>query len=131
MITIDESERKAFVIGRICWLCAVTVLLWTGMTFTEEKRPPTADRHKERGMKCESCHGVAEPKTDATGASCLPCHKSMEAMAERTKNYDRNPHENHISNANDLECTQCHKGHKEDEILCHKCHTGMTFEKVE
>ena len=96
----------------------------------EKKEGFTADRHKSRGMSCIGCHKEAEPKTAADAKACLACHKSLEAVAGRMKDYDRNPHENHITNASDVECTQCHQGHKADTILCHRCHSGMKFEKT-
>jgi fumarate reductase flavoprotein subunit len=89
----------------------------------------TADRHKSRGMSCVGCHKEAEPKTAADAKVCLACHKSLDAVAERTKDFEKNPHSNHITSSNDVQCTQCHQGHKADVIMCHSCHSGMTFER--
>lgn len=95
----------------------------------EKKEGFTADRHKGRGMSCVGCHKEAEPKTAADAKICLTCHKSIDAVAKRTEAWERNPHDNHITNASDVACTQCHQGHKADIILCHTCHAGMTFER--
>jgi fumarate reductase flavoprotein subunit len=104
-------------------------MLWAGVAISQEKRPFTADRHKSRGMECIGCHGEAQPKTPAPAKACPACHTSMEAVAERTKDFEKNPHKNHLTEASDPECTQCHHGHKADTPLCHQCHEGMKFEK--
>ena len=115
--------RKIF-----CFSAAIATL-WTGIAIAQEESAFTADRHKKLGISCEACHGEAQPKTDASGQACLPCHKSMEAVAEKTKDFERNPHQNHVTESSDLECTECHHGHKADTPLCHRCHIGMKFEK--
>jgi hypothetical protein len=70
----------------------------------------TATRHE---VSRDACHGEAQPQN------------SGGAKRRRWKN----PHDNHITAAMDLECTQCHQGHKADAPLCHQCHEGMKFEK--
>ena len=98
-----------------------------------ESKPPTADRHRDRGMTCGGCHdGEAAPQTAASQKSCITCknHDSIKTVAERTSAgnaYMFNPHRNHILETNDLECTQCHQAHKADTIVCHRCHQGMKF----
>ena len=104
-------------------------MIWTGLAAVEEKSDFTADRHKTRGLACEACHAEAQPKTPASGQACIKCHKSLEAVAERTKDFERNPHQNHITEGSDVECTQCHYGHKADVPLCNQCHSGFVFEK--
>jgi hypothetical protein len=108
---------------------AIAAMFWTGIITAQEKTTFTADRHKERNVKCLACHGEAEPKTAASAKGCMTCHKSLEAVAERTKDYPRNPHMNHLTESSDIECTQCHKGHKEDTPVCLNCHSGMKFER--
>ena len=114
---------------KIAGFFAVAGMLWTGMILGEEDKIVTADRHKERGLKCEACHKEPAPATAATGDSCLPCHKSLEAVAERMTDYERNPHQNHITDSSEVTCTDCHHGHKADTVICVQCHTGMVFEK--
>jgi hypothetical protein len=105
-------------------------LLWSGITTAQEKPALNADRHKSRGIACLACHGEAAPKTAASEKGCLTCHKSMEAVAEKTKDMlPANPHKNHITASNKVECTQCHNGHKADSPACTNCHAGMKFEK--
>jgi hypothetical protein len=108
---------------------AVIAILWTGFAITQEKTTFTADRHKERGLKCEACHKEAQPKKPASAEACLGCHKSLEAVAGRTKDYNANPHQNHITESGDVVCTQCHQGHKADVLLCNNCHQGMQIVK--
>jgi hypothetical protein len=111
--------------------CLILVIgLGIGAVSSQEKKDGfTADRHKSRGISCIGCHKEEKPKTAAPEKACLACHKSLDAVAERTKDYERNPHHNHITESSDVECTQCHQGHKADKILCHNCHSGMQFVK--
>jgi fumarate reductase flavoprotein subunit len=106
-------------------------VLWAGIAVSQEAVPFLAERHQKQGLSCAACHKEDEPKTPASGAACLVCHKSLDAVAERTKDFEKNPHSNHITQVSEVECTQCHKGHKEIAPLCHQCHAGMTFEKSE
>lgn len=53
----------------------------------------------------------------------------MEALAERTKDFDKNPHKNHLLDSSDIACTECHQGHKADKSVCDQCHAGLKFEK--
>jgi len=116
------------VLKKIICFSTIVVLLGIGIVVSQDKKAPLADRHKDRGLPCSVCHGGEDaPTTAASGKSCLICHNSLAAVADRTKGFVSNPHKNHLTEANDLECTQCHKGHKEDTILCHRCHAGMKF----
>jgi hypothetical protein len=118
------------VIKKISCCLVIVVALGIGTVISqEEKGGFTADRHKGRGMSCIGCHKEEQPKTAAPAKSCIACHKSLQAVAERTKDFTPNPHENHIISSSDVECTQCHQGHKADTIMCHSCHAGMEFTK--
>jgi hypothetical protein len=113
-------------------LCCLIIVVAFGIVAgigEEKKEDFTADRHKSRGISCIGCHKEAQPKTAAPEKVCLACHKSLDAVAERTKDYSPDPHSNHITQSSDIECTQCHQGHKADTILCHRCHSGMKFAK--
>ena len=115
---------------RIAWFSITIAMFWIGLAAAEE-RPFMADRHKTAKVACAGCHdGEEQPKTAATQKGCITCHKSLEAVAERTKDFEKNPHKNHITDSSDVECTQCHQGHKADIVLCNQCHSGMTFEKA-
>jgi hypothetical protein len=131
LLPIFETGRIGKVFRRIFCLLSVAAVFWTGLAIAQEKDGFTADRHKKRNVKCEVCHGEATPKAPAASKACLTCHKSLEAVAKKTANYERNPHDNHLTQASELECTDCHHGHKEDTPLCYRCHEGMQFEKVE
>jgi hypothetical protein len=104
-------------------------LFWMPAAKGQEKDAFTADRHKARGLTCQVCHKEEQPTTAASAEACLTCHKSIEAVSERTKDFNSNPHNNHITTASDVECTQCHHGHKADVPLCNQCHSGFSFEK--
>jgi len=110
---------------------AIAAMLVIGAAMSQETRKYMADRHKDRGTTCSVCHdGEAAPKTAASQKSCLVCHQSLNAVSERTngdKGYKFNPHRNHITETNSLECTMCHQGHKADANICHNCHQGMKF----
>ena len=99
------------------------------MAFVQEKEKFTADRHKERGVTCDVCHGEAQPTKAAPAENCLICHQSIAVVAERTKDFERDPHNNHITESADIECTQCHHGHKIDVPVCDQCHSGFKYEK--
>ena len=123
-------------IKKIVCLAVIVALLVIGVALSQEARENkhTADRHKERGITCGGCHGEEEdaPKTAASPKSCLACknHGSWDVVAERTvkdKDYRFNPHRNHITETNDIECTQCHQAHRNDTVACYDCHTGMKF----
>lgn len=116
---------------KILFMAAAAAILWSGINLAEEKSNFTADRHKGRGLSCTACHGEEQPKAAAPAKSCLSCHKSLEAVAERTAAYEPNPHSNHLTQSSDIECTQCHYGHKEDSPVCHQCHQGLQFAKHE
>lgn len=104
-------------------------MIWTGLAAVEEKKEFTADRHAKNGLACDVCHSEGQATTPASGKACLKCHQSLESVAERTKDFERNPHQNHITESSDVECTQCHNGHKADVPLCNQCHSGFVFEK--
>jgi len=86
---------------------------------------PLADRHKDVGLTCDACHGDG-PQKPVTMSKCLACHESYAKIAERTKELEPNPHDNHLI---DLECTKCHIGHKTQENYCRSCHADMEFTK--
>ena len=68
-----------------------------------------ADRHVERGLKCESCHTTMPPKAVNTDG-CLKCHVSYEKLAARTDKNDINPHDSHrcLLYTSDA-CDECHE----------------------
>jgi len=120
------------VLRKILSLSALAAFLCAGAAITQEKETFTADRHKELGMGCESCHEDAQPKAAPAepGKACAACHGPMEEVAKKTGELFPNPHDNHITQANEVDCTECHKGHKADATPCQNCHVGMKFVKT-
>ena len=97
-------------------------------------KPFTADRHVARGLNCAnciscfSCHGEGDKKTAVGSDKCLACHRSFKEVAEKTQGLRPNPHQNHLVESGNVECTSCHNGHKANEISCWSCHATMNFE---
>ena len=83
-------------------LLAAAMTLSMSSAFAADKM--LADRHVERGVACASCHGDKTPAPGAqvATAQCNACHTSLDAVAERTKKLDPNPHYNHLVG---LDCT--------------------------
>ena len=79
-----------------------------------------ADRHAQKGAKCEQCHDKVPPSKIPKMDKCLVCHDgSYEALAKSTEHKHPNPHYTHVG---DKECAVCHKGHKQAEFFCNDCH---------
>ncbi len=77
-----------------------------------------ADRHADRGVKCDACHKAMPPKSP-DNPTCFACHGSWEKLAKRTDKKDINPHDTHVESP---ACTECHSGHKRPKLLCDQCH---------
>lgn len=77
-----------------------------------------ADRHIERGLKCESCHTTQPPKAVPT-SQCQSCHGGYDKLAKLTDKKDINPHDSHVENP---ACGDCHHGHRKPALLCDQCH---------
>jgi len=79
-----------------------------------------ADKHKNAGMNCESCHGENPPSKPVPMQACLGCHgEDYAKLAGQTKKVAPNPHDSHLENA---PCEFCHHAHKPSEYYCAKCH---------
>ena len=79
-----------------------------------------ADRHIDRGLKCENCHIGAKPDANVDMKTCLQCHGgSYAALAKKTESDDINPHDTHLGEA---QCVTCHQGHKPPQLSCDNCH---------
>jgi fumarate reductase flavoprotein subunit len=80
-----------------------------------------ADKHKNAGLNCESCHKENPPSQLVPMSVCLGCHGGDYAkLAEQTKKMAQNPHASHLGNAN---CEYCHHAHRPSENYCAKCHS--------
>ncbi len=126
---IDNLKGMNLVRKGLSCLSLIAVMLCAASAIAQDKNAFTADRHKSRGLSCDACHGEAQPKSAAPAKSCLNCHQSLEAVAEKTMDRRYNPHKNHLTASYDVECTQCHNGHKADTPACWQCHEGLTFKK--
>lgn len=83
--------------------------------------PFLADKHKDAGLNCESCHKENPPSQLVPMSVCLGCHGGDYAkLAEQTKKMAQNPHASHLGNAN---CEYCHHAHRPSENYCAKCHS--------
>jgi fumarate reductase flavoprotein subunit len=116
--------RKA---GRcfVAALCFCMVLLIGNLGVAIDQKTPLADKHKALGLSCDACHGTGKKKA-VPMEKCLGCHESYPKVAERTKQLEPNPHDNHLV---DLECSKCHQGHKPQVNYCQTCHADMEFRK--
>jgi Cytochrome c3 len=79
-----------------------------------------ADRHKSIGIDCFGCHQESPPKQKAQSVVCMGCHGDYTKVAAKTSHLNVNPHETHMG---ELDCNQCHKGHKKSVNICSQCHT--------
>lgn len=79
-----------------------------------------ADRHIAAGMQCATCHKDGAPKAGAVVSkdTCKSCHNPAD-LAKATANLNPNPHYNHLG---DVNCTDCHKGHQQPQLMCNDCH---------
>ena len=131
--------------GNTCHLMQSYVDTWTDV----EETNYLAASHAKNGVTCLDCHEktldqqVSELVTyihqdyrdplrrrQFDNSMCLNCHmeenqhQSYEAIATRTADwlveYNRNPHD--PPHYEDLECSTCHRSHRESEILCADCH---------
>ena len=95
--------------------------------------------HAEAGVACLDCHetslnqqigeGMAwlagdfrdkpDMMTDYDNETCLDCHVSEEHVAAKTDLLDKNPHADAHQK---LQCTDCHKSHRDQVDYCATCH---------
>jgi hypothetical protein len=79
-----------------------------------------ADRHKGAGIECSGCHKETPPKEEPAMEACLKCHGPYEKLAAKGEKLEHNPHASHLG---ELECSNCHHGHKPSVDYCARCHT--------
>jgi hypothetical protein len=79
------------------------------------------DRHKAAGLDCKDCHGDKDKRDGVDMDKCLSCHESYAKLklSPRTAKFHPNPHDGHFV---DLDCNNCHHGHKAAENYCDQCH---------
>ena len=79
-----------------------------------------ADRHGAAGIDCAGCHKESPPKAAPDTKACLGCHGPYDKLSEKTATLEVNPHASHLG---DLDCANCHHGHKTSVDYCGRCHT--------
>ena len=105
---------------------APMVSLWAAGTEGEKAKVASAgkvflaDRHKEAGIDCSGCHKESPPKGEPAMEACLKCHGPYEKLAAKGEKLEHNPHGSHLG---ELECFNCHHGHKSSVNYCDRCHT--------
>lgn len=82
-----------------------------------------AEFHAEKGVKCEGCH-TAQMSEKPTKEKCFACHGNYQDLIARTSKADVNPHDSHLG---EIQCVQCHSGHKQMTLPCWECH-GHVFD---
>ena len=103
-------------LARLALACLMT------LTAAMAAPPPfLADKHKDLGLACKDCHGEADKADGVAMEQCLSCHESWDKLkkAPRAVKLHRNPHDGHYP---DLDCNNCHHGHKAMENYCDNCH---------
>ena len=80
-----------------------------------------ADKHIASGLACNDCHEDKDKKDGVEMDKCLNCHESYAKLklSPRTQKLNPNPHDGHFV---DLDCNNCHHGHKVAENYCDQCH---------
>lgn len=82
----------------------------------------SSDKHIKRGLNCDGCHGAEKVVAGAKVGmdKCLSCHGPYDKLAKRMEhliiNWHANPH------YGEIDCNECHHGHRADENSCRKCH---------
>jgi Cytochrome c3 len=82
----------------------------------------SSDKHIKTGLNCDSCHGSEKVAAGAKVGmdKCLSCHGPYDKLAKRTENLILNWHAN--PHYGELDCNECHHGHRADENSCRRCH---------
>jgi len=80
-----------------------------------------SEKHGALGLSCKDCHGEADKADGVAMEQCLGCHESWAKLKKsaRTAKLHPNPHDGHYP---DLDCNNCHHGHKAQENYCDSCH---------
>lgn len=76
-------------------------------------------KHGQRGITCDMCHGTTAAPTPPPMQKCFGCHGNYEKLIEQSKAVTPNPHKSHMG---EMECGVCHKEHRDSVLFCNKCH---------
>jgi fumarate reductase flavoprotein subunit len=89
-----------------------------------QQKQEAKDIHGRLGVSCPDCHGAKGPPQVPDRETCLKCHKSYAAVAERTEKLKPNPHASHDGW---VACTHCHATHGTSRLYCNGCHNFTNF----
>jgi fumarate reductase flavoprotein subunit len=104
---------------RFCTVSVIFLLFAAafGASGAQNQKPKV--HHADAGLTCADCHETDTPSKGTEEPKCLECHESRDAVAERTKEQDPNPHFGHEDG---LSCNRCHKEHETSILFCDDCH---------
>jgi hypothetical protein len=105
-------------------LLAVVSLVVFSVVGMAQQKQEIKDLHGILGVSCMDCHGDKSPPQIPERETCLKCHKSYPAVAERTEKLKPNPHASHDGW---VPCTNCHSTHGTSRLYCNGCHTFRNF----
>lgn len=101
-------------------LSAVLAFTLSMPSYAAGEGPFLADRHVKAGVQCSGCHKENPPAKKVKTSQCQSCHGDYSKLKERTKDMKpNNVHDNHLG---ELDCRECHQGHKADKLVCSQCH---------
>ncbi len=78
-----------------------------------------ADKHKDIGLDCQSCHLENPPGKKVETPVCQGCHGDFAGIAAQTEKVEPNPHASHEGYQS---CDVCHHAHKPSVDHCAECH---------
>jgi len=107
-----------------------------------------ASKHAAQGVECLDCHQktylekAKEGLNYITGnytnplkpitfpwAQCQECHKKDFDRVKVATNFEQsNPHDSHLG---EIDCTLCHKMHRQSEVYCAQCHEFTWFKALD
>lgn len=106
----------------------LSALLLTAFCVQAADVPTLKDWHKN--LSCTSCHQT-EVQTAPSSQTCLTCHESVDAVAQRTARLNErgiNPHDNYHYGKN-ADCLMCHREHRASYDACNECHDFSRWAK--
>jgi hypothetical protein len=111
--------REVFLTVICCVFLSFAVVACSNWLWAADKQL-LSTKHANKGVTCNNCHKEISSKSLVPTETCLKCHGgNYEALAEKTKKVDPNPHASHKG---DLGCESCHHVHKESVDRCGACH---------
>jgi hypothetical protein len=105
-------------------ILAIISLFMFSVAGIAQQKQEIKDVHGKLGVSCKDCHGDKSPPQVPKRETCLTCHKSYAAVAERTEKLKPNPHASHDGW---VACTDCHSTHGTSRLYCNGCHNFTNF----